>query len=117
MVLQIVGGGADRQVVGEFSFPAENARHLGHECCGVPVADLLAQLRRRVGPVELVDRGAELARRIDHHLGGGKQAQLGLDRAEVGLDLPRLGLTGGRELVEDRLFQSVAGAEVAQHAR
>ena len=68
------------------------------------------------GPIELVDRDPELARRLDHHLGGGEQAQLGLDRAEVGLDLARLGLAGGRELVEDRFLERVAGAEVAQHA-
>ena len=116
VVLEIVGSGADRQVVGESRLPAENARHLGDEVLGVPVADLLAQLGRRACPVELVDRGPELARRVDHHLGGGKEAQLGMDRAEVGLDLARLGLTGGRELVEDRLFQGVAGAEVAEHA-
>ena len=66
-------------------------------------------------PVEFGDHGPELARRVDHHLGGGKEAQFGIDRAEVGLDLARLGLTGGRELVEDRLFQGVAGAEVAEH--
>ena len=85
------------------------------EVLSVPVADLLAQFRRRACPVELVDRDPELARRIDHHLGGGKQAQLGLDRAEVGFDLARLGLAGGRELVEDRLFEGVAGAEVTEH--
>ena len=70
----------------------------------------------RARPVEFADRGPELARRVDHHLGGGKEAQLGMDRAEVGLDLARLGLAGGRELVEDRLLQGVAGAKVAQHA-
>ena len=31
MVLQIVGSGADGQVVGESGFPAENARHVGDE--------------------------------------------------------------------------------------
>ena len=39
-----------------------------------------------------------------------------MDRAEVGFDLARLGLTGGRELVEDCLFEGVAGAEVTEHA-
>ena len=113
--LQIVGGAADRQVVRQRRFPAQEARHRRDEVRGVPIADLLAQLRRRRRPVELLDRHPELARCIDNHLGGGKQAQLGLDRAEVGLDLARLVLTGGRELVEDRLFEGVAGAEVAEH--
>ena len=116
VVLEIVGSGADRQVVGESGFPAENAPHLGDEVLGVPVADLLAQLGRGACPVEVADRGPELARRVDHHLGGGKEAQLGMDRPEIGLDLARLGLAGGRELVEDRLLQGVAGAKVAQHA-
>ena len=39
----------------------------------------------------------------------------GMDRAKVGLDLARLGLAGGGELVEDRLFQGFAGAKIAQH--
>ena len=116
VVLEIVGGGADRQIVGQIGLPAENALHVGDEMLGVPVADLLAQLGRRARPIEFADRGPELARRIDHHLGGGKEAQLGLDRAEVGLDLARLGLSGGRELVEDRFLQSFAGAKVAEHA-
>ena len=86
------------------------------EVLSVPVADLLAQFRRRACPVELVDRDPELTRCIDHHLGGGKEAQLGLDRAEIGFDLARFGLPGGRELVDDCLFQGVSGAEVTEHA-
>ena len=113
--LQIVGGAADRQIVRQHRFPAEDTRHLRDEVRGVPIADLLLQFRRRAAPVELVDRHPELPRCIDNHLGGGKQAQLGLDRAEVGLDLARLVLAGRRELVEDRLFEGVAGAEVTEH--
>ena len=116
VILQIVGGATDRQVVRQGWFPAQDARHLGDEVRGVPIADLLLQFRRRACPVELVDRDPELARRIDHHLGGGKQAQLRLDRAEVGFNLARLGLTGGRELVEDCFFEGVAGADITEHA-
>ncbi len=81
----------------------------------VPVADLLTQRQWYAGPIELVDRHAELARRLNHHLGGGEQAQLGLDRAKVGLDLARLGLAGHCELVDDGFLERVVGSEVAQH--
>ena len=115
VILQIVGGAPDRQIVRQGWFAAQDARHLGDEVRGVPIADLLPQFRRRACPVELVNRDPELACRIDHHLGGGKEAQLRLDRAEVGFNLARLGLTGGRELVEDYFFEGVAGAEVTEH--
>ena len=73
------------------------------------------QFGRHTRPVELVDCDPELARRIDHHLGGGEQAQIGLYRAEVGFNLARLGLAGGRELAEDCLFESILCAEVTEH--
>ena len=41
--------------------------------------------------------------------------QLGLDRPEVGFNLPRLGLAGGREVVKNRLLKSVASAEITEH--
>ena len=69
------------------------------------------QRQRYASPIELVDRHAELARRVNHHLGGGEQAQLGLNCAEVGLDLARLGLAGHCELVDDSFLERVVGAE------
>ncbi len=36
---------------------------------------------------------------IDSHLGSGEEPQLGLDSAEVGLDLARFGLPGSRQMV------------------
>src|SRR5215211_464836 len=81
----------------------------------VPFADLLAQRERYAGPIEIVDRSSELACRVDHHLGGGQEAQLGADSTKVGLDLACLGLTGGRELVVDRFLKGIAGPGVAEH--
>ena len=117
MVLEIVGGGPDRQVVVDVQLLAQDAAHLGQEVRRVPVADLAAEVERDVGLLELVEGGAELARGVDRHLRGGELAQLVADGAEVGLDLARLAFAGGRELVVDRLLKRVAGPQVAQHAR
>ena len=91
VVLEVVGGGSDRQVVVDVRFRAEDAAHVGQELPGIPVADLPPHLERHVGSSSS-NAGAEAAHGIDHHLRGGEQAQLVADGAEVGLDLARLGL-------------------------
>ena len=53
VILQIVGGTTDRQVVRQGWLPTEGARHSAHEVLSVPIADLLPQFRRSACPVEL----------------------------------------------------------------
>jgi hypothetical protein len=117
VVLQIIGSSADRQVVGERGFFAENAGHVGHEIGDIPVADLFAQLGRGVAAVDLGDLDPKCAGRVGHHLGAGKKPQFGIDRVEVGFDLACLGLPNSGELIEDRLFEGVAGSEITEHPR
>ena len=117
VVLEIVGGGSDRQVVVDVQLLAEDAAHVGQELLLVPVADLAADVERDVGLLELVEAGVEPARGVDRHFRDGELAQLVADGAEVGLDLARLALAGGRELVVDQFLERVAGPNVAQHAR
>ncbi|MET0165599.1 MAG: hypothetical protein ABW318_11445 [Vicinamibacterales bacterium] len=74
VILEIVGSGADWQVVGQSRLLAQNLGHSGDEVLSIPIADLLAQFGGRACPVELVDCDPELARCIDHHLGGSKEA-------------------------------------------
>ena len=97
VVLEIVGGGPDRQVVVDVRLLAQHAAHVGQEVRLVPVADLAAEVERDVGSLELVEAGAESARGIDRHFRGGELAQLVADGAEVGLDLARLALAGRRQ--------------------
>jgi len=117
MVLEIVGGGADRQVVDDIQLLAGDAVHLAQEVHLVPLADLAAEVERYFGLLELVVGTAEGARGVDRHLRGGKLAQLVPDGPEVGLDLPRLAFAGGGKLVVDRVLQRIARPHVAQHSR
>jgi len=116
VVLKIVGGGPDRQIVVDVWLPPENALHLRQELRGVPITHRAPQLEWDVGSIEILERGAKLARRVDRHLRRGELAQLVADGPKVGLDLSRLAFARGRELVVDRLLQGVAGPQVAQHA-
>src|SRR5690242_13523715 len=43
--------------------------------------------------------------------------EVGSDRAEVDVDLPDLGLPRSRELLVDRRFESVTGADISEHRR
>ena len=115
-VLQEIGRRPDRQELLDRRLGAEQPAHPGHVVVVVPVENALAHLGWHRPGIELVDGVAEAAHGVDHHLRGGEQAQLVADAAEVDLDLVRLGLARRGELVEDRLFERVAGAHVAQHA-
>ena len=115
VVLEVDGGIAGGQVVVDRRLLAEHALELGRHVGDVPVAHLGAQLGRHLGLVQFVVAVAHAAQCIDDHLGAGEHSQLVADGAEVGLDLPRLGLPRRGQLVVDRLFECIAAAHIAQH--
>ena len=115
-VLQIVGGRAVRQKVGQRRVLAELAADVGQVVGGIPGIDLALGVGRQLLLLELFVGRPEVAHGVDNHLGAGQQPQVVAGVAEVALDLPRLGLSRRRKLVVDRLFQRIAGVDVAQHA-